>query len=451
MPFLAPALVAASMSVVHADGPFLFSPTVVSFEGSHFPTMIATGDLDGDGDLDIVVPGRNSDGIAYVVFNEGDGTFATPVPLEIEKHCDSARIIDLDGDGAADICFSIRSFHGEIRIFWGVGDGSFEEENLLLRLGREPRSLEVVDLDGDGDRDLAAINHQSDDVQIILNEGGRVFGEASRIPVGRESVPLTGLQQLKAADLDDDGDIDLAAIATGSGRIHFLRNRGDATFEIPEGWLAPKVGKEYAGITDLALGDIDLDGDLDFAMPMILIDAPSHFGVLRNDSNMQVERRDAHLVADVGYGFSVALGDLDSDGDLDALVGCAIPGKLNVLDNRTVPIKDGGDGSLAFEPFQSIANRSFMRGLACVDIDQDCDIDVLAVDLVSHDLIVYRNLTPQANGCGGLPLVAEASIAPEPGGDEPQAIGLLQDLDQNGRIDAADLALTLALQGGSRP
>ena len=445
------ALAAAGLSVAHGDGPFLFIPNTISFETPHFPTMVATGDLDGDGDLDLVIPGRNSDGIAYLVFNQGESGFSTPIPLEIEKQSDDARIVDLDGDGAMDICIIHRSFHGQLRIFWGVGDGTFEEENTFLRLGREPRALEVVDLDGDGDRDIAAINYLSEDVQIILNRGGRMFDPAVGMPIGREAVSVAGLQQLKAADLDGDGDVDLAVIATGSGRLYLLRNRGDATFDIPDGWLGPRLGKEYGGITDVALGDIDSDGDLDFTVPLIFIDAPTHFGVIGNDSNMQVDSRSTHLASNFGYGFSVGLGDFDSDGDLDALVGCAIPGALNVLDNRTVPVAEGGDGIPTFEPYQPIANLSFVRGLCCVDIDQDCDLDILAVDLVASSLVIFENLTPQANGCGGQPLAGRTpTIEPAaPAGKDGLAV--IQDIDQDGRIGAADIALTLSLTGGARP
>ena len=63
----------------------------------------------------------------------------------------------------------------------------------------------MVDLDGDGDRDIAAINYLSEDVQIILNQGSRVFDPPVGIPIGL-TVSVAGLQQLKAADLDNDGD-----------------------------------------------------------------------------------------------------------------------------------------------------------------------------------------------------------------------------------------------------
>ncbi len=432
-----------------ADGPFIFaSPTTIVFETPHFPAMVAIGDLDGDGDNDLVVPGRNSDGIAYVVLNQGNGVFATPFPLQIDTQSDWVEIADIDGDGSPDLVFALRSFQGRAFIVWGVGDGTFEKEMSELKLRREPRCLAVADLNGDGQHDIAAINYGSSEVQLLMNQGNRTFGDEVFVSIGHEEVGLTSLQEISAADLDGDGDQDLAMISIASSKVYLMRNRGDGTFELPVGWSAPKINTESGGVTSLALADIDGDEDIDVTMPLIFIGTYSQFGVLRNDGNMNISRKDSYVATNEGYAFSLGLGDFDGDGDLDPVIGCAVPGPLHVLDNRTDLSGGVEDPPLAFEDPQRIWNESFIRDVVAADMDGDCDEDVVAVDLVANNLIILFNFTPQENGCGGPPGFAppEPMILPSAKGTPPMLI----DVNRDGRIDGVDLAVTLSNIGGSR-
>lgn len=426
-----------------ADGPFLFGPpTTVQFNTAHGPTMVAAGDLDGDGDVDLVVPGRNEDGIAYIILNDG-GALAAPVALELGTHCDWVEIADLDNDGNADLICALRSNHGRLAIAWGLGDGTFEEELQMLRLEREPRCVAIADLDGDGALDLAAVNYGSSTIQTFIAVGSRRFGAPTGIPIARELIGANSLQAIRAGDFDGDGLEDLAVVTIGSSRAYLLRNHGDGTFGIPEGWQAPRLKGETGGITSLALGDIDNDGDLDAAVPLIFLGSPSQLGVFENDGAMTVAARPTFEVAEFGYAFAVALGDLDGDGDLDSVVGCAVPGPLVVLDNRTPK-----GGTTTFEPPQTIAQESFLRGVAIVDMDGDCDLDVVVVDLVSNALFVLWNLTPQENGCGGSPLAGEPLVFEPPGRTAPPTA--FQDLNGDGTIDGRDWAILLAERGSGQ-
>ncbi|MCP4939951.1 MAG: hypothetical protein GY921_12245, partial [Phycisphaeraceae bacterium] len=153
----------------------------------------------------------------------------------------------------------------------------------------------------------------------------------------------------------------------------------------------------------------------------------------------------------LGYAYAVGLGDLDGDGDLDAVVGHALPGPVMALDNRTVPVAEGGDGRVTFEPPQQIGSDSFFRAVLVTDLDGDCDQDVLAVELISNSVWFLPNLTPQEDadcGEGFVPRTgrATASRTSSPGFAIDR--GAIGDLNGDGAITGVDVALFLETVGG---
>ena len=436
-----------------ADGPFLFGPPqVISMPTPHGPTMVAAGDLDGDGDPDLVVAGRNAEGLAYVVPNEG-GVLGTPVELVTGGQTDWVEIADLDGDGHLDLCFAVRALRGRLSMLRGLGDGTFGEFE-EIRLGREPRALVVDDLDGDGDPDIAAMNHRLPIVEILLNDGDGGFVRGVDVVIAEAEVGHPFPQAIDTTDIDRDGDRDLVVIATGASRACVVVNRGDGTFEPDAGWRPPRVAGEIGGMTSLGIGDVDSDGDEDLVVPLILIDSPSHLGVFENAGTPGVPaltRERAFPATQLGYAYAVGLGDLDGDHDLDAVVGHALPGPVMALDNRTIPVAEGGDGRVVFEPPQQIGSDSFFRSVLVVDVDGDCDQDVLAVELISNSIWFLPNLTPQEDpGCGGGFTARTASFPGSADRSTPfdfdrSAVG---DLDGDGERTGIDVALFLETIGG---
>lgn len=120
------------------------------------------GDLNGDGAADMVHPG-GPDGFAYVVLNNGDATFAAPVPLSPGVDVDlgllpGLLLDDADGDGDLDL---LASFMTPGKVFWRLNDGTgdlTDEVVVCEGAGTEPRGIAVGDIDNDGRKDVVVLD-----------------------------------------------------------------------------------------------------------------------------------------------------------------------------------------------------------------------------------------------------------------------------------------------------
>jgi hypothetical protein len=201
-------------------------------------SMLA-GDLDGDGDLDLVVLNRGQE---RVLINDGAGVFVDQTAARFPVTADSTRggaLVDLDRDGALDLVTS-NSRNQPPRVYWNDGHGAFAPGSF----GHTPEpdetdtELLVADLDGDRRPDVYIGNagrfdagHGFEGGPDHLFEGrpGRGFADVSEL---RADFPAIQASTAAAfGDLDGDGDLDLVVAGTGDGevgreRIFLQRHRG---------------------------------------------------------------------------------------------------------------------------------------------------------------------------------------------------------------------------------
>ena len=199
------------------------------------PSSVFSVDLDGDRDNDLAVANGGSfhwpGNTVSVFLNNGDGTFATNVDYTVGSDPQTVFSVDLDGDGDNDLAVANLGFFDfgldtSIVVYQCLlnnGDGTFAPK---VDYGVEdyPFSVCSVDLDGDGDNDLAVANLGSDNVSVLLNNGDGTF--APKVDYGVEDYPFS----VCSVDLDGDGDNDLAVANLGSDNVSVLLNNGDGTF-----------------------------------------------------------------------------------------------------------------------------------------------------------------------------------------------------------------------------
>jgi len=233
---LAVAYFLGAVAILKNNGDGTFQPRVeYGLGGCHLSAFCA--DLDRDGDFDLAVttytitsPPPESDYVS-ILKNNGDGTFQTAVNYGITARPHSVFCADLDGDGDLDLVVA-HGYSDNISILKNNGDGTFQSA-ISYVVGDGPYSVFCADLDDDGDKDLAVANSGEDNVSILKNNGDGVFQAVGSYDVGWTPYSVF------CADLDQDTDLDLA-VANYSGSVSILKNNGDGTFQ-----SAVDYGTEY--------------------------------------------------------------------------------------------------------------------------------------------------------------------------------------------------------------
>ncbi|MEM7203584.1 MAG: VCBS repeat-containing protein [Planctomycetota bacterium] len=313
------------------------------------------GDVDGDGDRDLLVGNVFPANRLYLKQAGGVFVDATAAWLPPTTNTRSIAMADIDGDQELDV---VVGRLGQQNLLYLNEGASFRDATATHMPAVDDTTTNVVvgDVDGDLDVDVVSINGQGRD-RLLLNDG-----EGRLADVTRADPPPAGFTGgVALGDLDGDGDLD--ALLGNDARLWANDGSGqwsDATARLPSGGLGP-----------FALGDLDGDGDLDVFSPVPWI---NNAGVFSIGSPLPP-----------GFFNHPVLGDVDGDGDLDALVGTGFPGYAS---DRLLL----NDGSATFVDVTSTHMPSRMeltRAAFLVDVDQDGDLDaVLGTD--GQDRL-YRN------------------------------------------------------------
>ncbi len=380
----------------------LVGPTTLPLTPLVNPTHAAVADVDGNGVVDIIVSSRDSTGQLAFLRGIGGGVFAAPEFIAVGAPTDWVEVRDLTGDGVPDLLAAVRSNYGRLAFLPGLGGGQFGKPVMTLAQ-RNPSKVVLEDFDGDGDLDAAVTNYGSGSVEIWKWDATAHFQPTQHIAAQPWATAIPYPFCIIAADFDGDADVDLATASTGGAAVAIMRNNGSGVFAQGESWQVPTVGKERVSISNITQADIDLDGDHDILSNGLLLNSPNATVVWVNDGQGHFGTTIIRHGGFEGYSWTVNTADLDGDGDRDVLMGSALPGKLTIAQ---VSGATGGD----FVQVTAKAGGTFLRDITPIDIDNDADIDVVAVDIAAHTVMIYRNTT------GG---VADDPPAPPPSETPP--------------------------------
>ena len=303
----------ATIGILWNDGDGALVSGVEVAGPRHRLDAIAAGDLDADGDLDVVA-GGTADPSILIVENLGGRRFGGPRTLHTAGGLRMLMLEDVDGDQSLDI-LSAHPRTDVVTVHWGAGDGSFAPA-LILQGGRGPAAVATADFDGDGDLDLASANSTSSSVTVFRNEGERTFTAAEEVLL------VTSPNYVVTTDFDRDGFLDLATTNNGA-EVQVLYGHGDGTLTRPFGFTGH--GEAYS----LLAVDVNRDGLPDLVTAN---EAEGTLSVLVNVGDRTFLRA-GEISGTTGVRFADAA-DMDGDGVVDLVSGNRGSASVSVVRNE---------------------------------------------------------------------------------------------------------------------
>ncbi len=312
-----------------------------------------------------------------------------PVQAEYTNQC---TLVDIDGDGDKDIVWANGQGYSAIgtllkpRVYINNGAGVFADETDVRMPGVTGcfRGVEAGDFDGDGDWDIILAQDYNRQPLLMINLGTGVFRDetAARLPV-----ITMGSSRAQFGDVDNDGDLDILICNSGAnrfattGRPRLFINNGAGVFADAPTTQFPSTA--LAEQMDCVFADLDNDLDLDFVIATRATGANATQIWMNNGAGTFAKL--AGLVADQ-TAYSYDCGDIDGDGDLD-LVGVnagASSTELLLRNNGAGTSWTNVSTQISPNPAADDNDSRF------IDFDNDGDLDLVIAALGAPDRI-YRN------------------------------------------------------------
>ena len=392
-----------SVSVLLGNGNGTYQAQQTFATGTN-PGSVTLGDVNGDGKLDIVTRNANSNN-SSVLLGNGDGTFQAQQTFATGTQPSSVTLGDVNRDGKLDIITS--NFGSDsVSVLLGNGDGTFQaKQDFTTPI--TPSSVTLGDVNGDGKLDIITANYNTINASVLLGNGDGTFQSQQTFATGN------GPQSVTLGDVNGDGRLDLITANSGvsivSGNVSVLLGNGNGTFAAQTTFTTGNLPRI------VTLGDVNGDGKLDIITANSGSDSTS---VLLGNGNGTFQPK---VDFTTGSGpFSVTLGDVNADGRLDIVTA-----NLGGSGSASVLLGTGGSAITAtFLPQQTFAADNSPVFVTLGDVNGDGDLDIVTANLSADNVSV---LLGNGNGTFG----AQATFAT---GSFPDGV-TLGDVNRDGKLD----------------
>jgi hypothetical protein len=376
------------------------------------PSGLAVADLDGDGDLDLLLPQSGAD---QILLQSDSGAFEDATsrlwPELRARPTVALQTLDVDGDGDLDVFASHLEgpdSGGDNALFLNDGAGGLSDASVTWGVDQQTRSsfgASFGDLDGDGDLDMAVANNdpcpfdletQAEDCGALLElpsaqilyeqRDGRFVDISSSLPSQPLQASLAHVVSL--VDLDEDGDLDLYVsnddrqeVPFAEGNLAFF-NDGTGRLSRDSG-TGLEVSLESMGT---GLGFLNED-----ARPDLFVSGTRRAALLLSEADGTWTESSQAWSIDLAedehrtFGWGTELADLDNDGDQDAVMvfGWLPPDtdESNPLEQRDALFLNESPGFVQVAEDWGWSDPGYGRGVAVVDLNGDGWLDLLKREL----------------------------------------------------------------------
>ncbi|HTF88182.1 MAG TPA: VCBS repeat-containing protein [Planctomycetota bacterium] len=298
----------------NGSGVFSLAATVLTGSNTSPHTPVA-GDLDGDGDIDIAVSLKNMNQVRILVNNGGAFTLGPVLNVGAEPR--TMAIADIDNDGDLDLAVANRS-GDTVSVLRNAGSLAFTVQSYAA--GQEPRSIALGDLNGDNLPDLAIAAHDSENVIVLRNIGGGAFAPFANLNLGEKP------EGVAIAHFNGDALNDIATTFSNNGVefVGVLLNQGGGAFSGPASFQTGGLDSGF-----IAAADMDLDGDMDVATAN---NSSGNVSVMAGNGLGGLGA--AQLIATGSRANHVMAADLDGNGSPDLVATNEIANNISVLLNQ---------------------------------------------------------------------------------------------------------------------
>ncbi len=374
---------------------------------------VEAADVDGDGDIDVLSASRND---ATIAWYESNGltppTFTENLLTTSASTAESVFPADVDGDADVDVVFAAM---GDNRVAWyenrfGQGGGWVLHDVSTSFIG--PHAVYAADMDHDGDTDILISFANADMVCWYEN----LDGSGTSWRAGSVAVLVDSPEVFAVADLDGDGDIDVAVPSFADNSLSWYSN-----WMIHRSAIFPAQGHavisdSVAGARAVAAADLDGDGDIDVASASFDDNTIAWY-----ESNGATPPTFAsHVISDSANGaIAIVAADLGNNGSIDLL-------SANAVSNTIVWYHNNGVAAPTFTPQVISDTATGVRAIDVADVDGDGDPDVLSAITGAHTVAWHEN--------SGLPPFTFTSHVISDTMRSPQSLHAA-DLDGDGDVD----------------
>ena len=365
----------AGMIAYENDGALNPSFTGILLDAVTNTDNVATADFDKDGDPDFVATRATNQLVWYV--NQLPGPFSPTViasNIEVVHDIDTA---DIDSDGDIDIAVATGATNDRaVVVFRNNGGAPPVFQRLTLKNYAAPvQAIEAVDLDRNGTIDIVASLHDVDPRIEWFSFNGDTNNpmfNVRQIDIG------TGASDISIIDVNGDGQYDVATVQSNANLVRWYENDG----AVPPVFSPRTVSTNFPGPDTIVTGDIDDDGDVDAVVASKVLDRVE---VFVNNGAVLPGWTSVVAVAGILDAEDLFIGDVNSDGDLDVASVSPIENRAVLFDNR------GGHFSLPtidIAPLIGVQGRTNpVLSIAAVHEGRtgDADVELVTLELIFEE------------------------------------------------------------------